>query len=418
MTGFDGTSDEFLKDIEQEKLKLIDLVAQGEIALDGVMSPLTKELMQKLGAQGVDMTSWWAMTSMDWHCPSCGRHKGDIVRLNSKRELMCWLVEHHDHMGDLVKIEFEEQYKMAEVPNADKSAFDYIDRLAQVVAAYDKAIICVDCNEADRDAKRIANTHKHFSYSPLEIRRFVEAKPNVKHVIKHDVAQEIWESHKETFELRLKIIRRIADIALNTHDWFQKIPHTQLARAVTAQAENIAKKNKVSSDFSLLTKKLASTIDVNYSSWRYKANLPPLERPNEADIAYITNVTNLDSWSKVSEDWVCPGCHRKKLQTVRKNNKGKWFFETAKRTYLGKDIVEKGATKIICKDCAILTTKLGEEAARTGGLEIFNCFGDYVAIEEVNSIVKAQEHTMHNVDNYKTDSLIAVIVERMRVLNP
>ena len=63
MTGFDGTSDEFLKDIEQEKLKLIDLVAQGEIALDGVMSPLTKELMQKLGAQGVDMTSWWAMTS-------------------------------------------------------------------------------------------------------------------------------------------------------------------------------------------------------------------------------------------------------------------------------------------------------------------------------------------------------------------
>ena len=56
MTGFDGTSDEFLKDIEQEKLKLIDLVAQGEIALDGVMSPLTKELMQKLGAQGVDLS--------------------------------------------------------------------------------------------------------------------------------------------------------------------------------------------------------------------------------------------------------------------------------------------------------------------------------------------------------------------------
>lgn len=83
--------------------RFFERVSNGSIALDGVMSPLTRELAGRFGTQSVDMTFGWACTPMDWLCPACGRAKPEIVRLNTNGHLMCRLVEHHDHMKDLVK---------------------------------------------------------------------------------------------------------------------------------------------------------------------------------------------------------------------------------------------------------------------------------------------------------------------------
>ncbi|WP_246089440.1 hypothetical protein [Paraburkholderia guartelaensis] len=198
---------------EESRERFFAGVARGSIALDGVMSPLTKTLMERFGTKSVDMTFGWACTPMDWSCPACGRTKPEIVRVNSKGHLMCRLVEHHDHMKDLVKAEFERQCKQQERVIADEFAKRFASRAAPMVSAYDNAMICDDCNSADPTAKSAVGTHKDFSYSPQEIRRFVRPRPNMPHAIDTEAAAGIWREHEHTFALRLKIIERIANIA-------------------------------------------------------------------------------------------------------------------------------------------------------------------------------------------------------------
>ncbi|MGF6997136.1 hypothetical protein P3T25_005512 [Paraburkholderia sp. GAS32] len=96
--------------------------------------------------------------AMDWACPACGRSEPQIAQLNANGSLMCRLVEHHDHMKDPVKTEFERECKSRKVLLADGIGERFAERASQMVSAYANAIICDDCNAADRN----------FSFSPQE----------------------------------------------------------------------------------------------------------------------------------------------------------------------------------------------------------------------------------------------------------
>ena len=70
--------------------KLKEAIENGKcLLLDSITSPLTRRLTTKFGAEGVDMTDLWVRTPQFWACPGCGRNKEHIVRLNSKKQLMC-----------------------------------------------------------------------------------------------------------------------------------------------------------------------------------------------------------------------------------------------------------------------------------------------------------------------------------------
>lgn len=94
-----------------------------------------------------------------------------------------------------------------------------------MISAYDNAIICDDCNTADPKAKGAVGTHRDFSYSPQEIKRFVRPRPNVPHEIDVEEAARIWQANEETFALRLKIVERIAGIAATNTHWYQELPY-------------------------------------------------------------------------------------------------------------------------------------------------------------------------------------------------
>ncbi|WP_228876693.1 hypothetical protein [Paraburkholderia saeva] len=408
--------DELVVALRKSRENFFARVARGQSPLDGVMSPLTRMLIERFGADGVDMTSAWSFTPTDWICPSCGRTKADIVRLNSKQRLMCRLVEHHDHMKDLVEREFKLACKAQDVVVADERAKRFADRASQMVSAYDNTIVCDDCNGADAMAKSAANTHKNFSYSPQEIRQFVRPRPNQPHEIDGDEARRIWKSQTETFALRLKIVKRIAMIAATDAHWHQEIPRMQRAEEVYKNAESIASYNYApGAHYELAGDKCRPLSDV-FDQWRRVVQPKPGSGPSDKDIEYVAKVTSTKFWSRVPDDWCCVTCKRSKRETVRKSKKD-WTFLLSDPDFYDQPSGYPKQRVIACGECGALATNLGKEASLTAGISSDQNYGRYLTISELASIVRPQAYGRHNVDNERVDQLMESLVTRVRMLN-
>ncbi|WP_057395453.1 hypothetical protein, partial [Ralstonia solanacearum] len=359
------TIDETTITPNQAKQRFFDSVARGQTQLDGVMSPLTRTLVERFEATGVDMTLAWACTSTTWSCPACGRTKPDIVRLNSNGHLMCRLVEHHDHMKDLVQEEFERQCKAQQVVVADESAKRFAARASQMVSAYDNAIICDDCNAADPAAKGAAGTHRDFSYSPQEISRFVRPRPNLPHEIDVDEAMRIWQQHEETFLLRLKIVSRIAAIAATNSHWYQELPLGQRAAYVYRHAEYLASCYGAPGAIYELAGDKRRPTPADVSAWRSVLQKRPHKRPRPEDIDYVAKVTCAKHWGAVDEAWCCPACQRAKHETVRQSNAGGWTFRLSDRSFYAPGERYDSKRAVVCWDCGELASHVGKEAYLT-----------------------------------------------------
>ncbi|MFT0174661.1 hypothetical protein ACLKMY_37975 [Paraburkholderia mimosarum] len=401
---------------EESRQRFFAGVACGSIALDGVMSPLTRTLMERFGTKSVDMTFGWACTPMDWACPACGRTKPEIARVNSRGHLMCRLVEHHDHMKDLVKAEFERQCKQQERVVADEFAKRFASRAAPMVSAYDNAMICDDCNSADPTAKSAVGTHKDFSYSPQEIRRFVRPRLNMPHVIDIEEAAAIWQGHEHTFALRLKIIERIANIAATNRHWYQELPYPQRADSVKAHAEYLQQQHGAPGVIYELAGGKQPPPPAHVSAWRHVVHAPPRIRPRPKDIDYVAKVTFAKEWNAVDEGWRCPGCGRTKHDTVRKSNKGDWTLVLADRAFYAPGERYNSRRAVVCGDCGLLATNIGKEACLTAGAKTASNYAQFLTVAEIARVVLPQSHGRHNVKNEEADALVTRVVGRITSL--
>jgi rubredoxin len=402
------------EDSRSERQKLFDRVASGAY-LDGIMSPLSRELAERfnVSTEAIDMTLAWACTPKEWTCPACRRGKRDIARLTDKGKLMCRLVEHHDHMADLVEAEFERQCKTHGKIVADEFAKRFAKRASQMVAAYDNTIICDDCNTADPKAKREADAHKDFSYSPQEISQFVKAKPNVPHEIDPEEARRIWLEQAETFKLRLTIVARIAAIAATNNHWYQEVPRAQRAEEIYSTAKFLAASyGSLTSLYELAGDKRRPAADV--SAWRKTIHQPPRRAPRPEDLDYIAKVSCAKSWSKVDDMWHCPCCQRKKFHTVRLSNKNKWVFDIFAPSFYA--TTERYGTNrgMVCQDCSSLATALGREACLALGVVDESAYAKFLTAQEVALVALSYPHRQHNVDNDQADKLVMLLVERIK----
>ncbi|MCK4118444.1 hypothetical protein ACI2UK_13480 [Ralstonia nicotianae] len=398
------------------KQRFFELVSNGAISLDGIMSPLTRALIERFGAQGVDMTLGWACTPMQWACPACGRSKPEIGRLNAKGELMCRLVEHHDHMQDLVEKEFEHQCKSQKTIVADEFAKRFAARASQMVSAYDNAIICDDCNAADPAAKSAVGTHKDFSYSPQEIRRFVRSRPNAPHDIDVEEAGRIWQQHEETFNLRLKIVARIAAIAASNTHWYQELPRPQRAESVYRHAKHMESMYGFPGAIYELSGDKRRPPPADLSKWRRGAQKRPSRRPSSEDIDYVAKVINAQHWGAVDEWWQCPACDRTKRETVRESNKGDWSFRLSDRSFYARGERYEHKRAVVCWDCSLLASNLGKEACLTVGATTESDYARFLSVSEIALVVRPQPYGRHNVKNDAADALVARLVERITLL--
>ena len=385
----------------------------GEIPLDGVMSPLTRELMQIFGAKGVDMTSWWAWTEPDWICSGCGRSKRELVRLNQKGQLMCRLVEHHDHMQDLLLKRFQEVSAAQDRVVADEFAERFAKRSAQMVSAYDNTIVCNDCNNADALGKASAGAHPDFSFSPGELRRFVIAKAGAPHSIDKNTAKAVWKEQEQTFQLRLRIIDRIARIAATNSHWFQPGDPAGSPRRVETSARRIV--TLMGAHASVLDDLFGpkrSNRNTDATAWRHRKYPAAAKRPTPGDIDHVAKVVAPRLWSAVPDDWTCPGCGRAKAEIVRPSGGNAWSFPIASK-YLRSSDMGKGTQHELCGDCGWTVERIRTE------VEAVSCVSEgrkfmLMGLADITAIAIPQPHARHNFDNVKAEQLIARLAREIQ----
>lgn len=118
----------------------------------------------------------WSKLSDTWQCPGCDRTKFQIMRWTQrftdhtkKHAYMGWMAglhTHHDH--------------------------DAINKLRSQ-PRFKATIICDQCNAIDAQVKRrYRDIDTDFSFSPIEIRKIIISTPHRSHIVKYQLAREIW----------------------------------------------------------------------------------------------------------------------------------------------------------------------------------------------------------------------------------
>lgn len=408
---FEGLASNLLAS-EEAQDAVISAIRNGQITqIDGVMSPISVALSSRLDSTLFDMNSWWVKTPQNWICPACGRGKIDLARLNTKAEIMCHLVEHHDHMKDLLKRRFQEISVNRKEVVADELAEKFAKRSATMVSAYENTIICVDCNNADAQAKKAAKTKSDFSFSPNELLRIIKSESNRPHKIDVDVAKAVWAEQQDTFELRMKIVDRIAGIAASNEHWFQPGDNNCNPELIDRWALAYVHTKGAYGVLAVLSGSMKPKAARPASAWRQTALRPPGVLPPPNEIEHAGKVGNPKLW-KALDDWICPGCHRNKRDIVRKNKDGEWAFPVGKMIFFDVSSPRGRREIFTCADCMKVAQELGKEAVLRVGKEVQG-YGRLVNIEEVRRCVISSPHTRHNIDNDTAELVLEDIEVRL-----
>lgn len=129
---------------------------------------------------GLHYKKLWASLGDDWACPACGRNKFQIMKWTrrfpkSSEKQMGWVAAlhtHHDHS---------------------------LDYLESGIRRFPETVICGQCNSTEGVVKRKLGLPSKFSFSPEEMRYFIQASPHDIHKIDYDIALAIYRSLKKEF---------------------------------------------------------------------------------------------------------------------------------------------------------------------------------------------------------------------------
>lgn len=128
---------------------------------------------------GAHCRSLWNSLSPEWKCPACGRSKREIMRWTRRfvdahgqkcalyAGWMAGVHRHHDHSTGSSSRPFSPP-------------------------RFPETVVCDQCNAADGAAKRFLCLPSDFSFSPAEIRKFVNASPHAKHSVDFEVARALY----------------------------------------------------------------------------------------------------------------------------------------------------------------------------------------------------------------------------------
>lgn len=392
--------------------ELVGAIRAGHTGLDGAMSPQTTSLLVRFGTTSLYMVELWALTPPAWTCPGCGRGKPEIVRLNVHGELMCILVEHHDHMEQALEQHFVEHSTAGGTVVADELCKRFVSRSGPMLAAYDRTVMCQDCNNADASAKKLVGAPRFLSFSPAEIRRFVVPSPNEEHALNEKAVQNVFDEIYPTFLTRMRFVNGIARIAAGNRHWFQPSDEKSRVSAV----RHVAKSKLKSFDYAGGVDVLCGTRrsgNHSYSAWRTKRQPKARRFPKPAEIEHVARVDSPKRWDALADDWHCPVCDRSKVQVIRTTNGSAQFtFLAEHRVFLTPPGMPGRHRVAICGDCWIVGTEVGREACNIIGAsrsQYMQC----VFLAELRTLVVPQPHGRHNVRPDAAQAVLDAIVARL-----
>jgi len=383
---------------------------------DGAWHPQTKAAMKRLSATGLDLNSNWSREPYIWSCPACGRSKPDIFRLTKAGNIKAALELHHDHLEDFYKSEIARQFGKDWVRKLtdDQRHLDHL--VSQMIARFQATLICSDCNELDARIKKTApSIDADFSFSPSEMTRLVEVKPNATHVLRPGVAEEIWEAVRDDFSdrkaLARSIIEKVKAGAFRKERRYgpppKRLDVAWLQREIVPEAAQLFMRE------ALMQLELRSVSHPNLLDKPPKRRRRTVVVPTEADIARIvSDDVGTYKWRMSPDDWICPVCERTKKQVVRKSNAGDWYAAAHKHDECCiRPGYDDGEIRIdqsidhhhafnVCGDCFNVMPELRR---RTTDRDIY---GSFLSADQLRLIVVAAPHQKHLID-WKRASVLA-----------
>lgn len=397
----------------QEALEvMLESFRKGEItSLDGVESANGRAMIERHGQRPFEMNSHWILSAQNWICPCCQRGKVDVSRLGSKGQILAKLVIHHDHMGEVIVEEFCRAFVGEGTDEPQVEGRRLVQRMGDAFAAYERVLICEDCNNADARAKRELGLPAYFSFSVGQIAKFIEPKAHVAHAVDLAIAQQVWEEAREAYELRMRLIRAVAKAAATDAHWYE--PHNRGANPVPVfgwygSGFGLPKIEEWL-DLEALVKALGPSTKLhasNRAKWRTiraKAGKP---LPNNF-LAMLRSAQHMAAnWDELPEDWCCPVCQRSKRDQVYLGPKGQIQFRTPptsrNRAWQG---------QYICNDCQRVVMSMKEEVTERAGHRP-DSYG-YFSPQELRAIVQARPHSPHLIKPKEAEALVQLAIERV-----
>ncbi|WP_141758571.1 hypothetical protein [Duganella sp. HH105] len=320
-------------------------------------------------------------------------------------------------MKDHLLAEFEKISAGLDRVLANEAAEKFAKRSAPMVSAYDNTVICNDCNNADAVAKKLAETHPSFSFSPAEILAFVIASPNAEHKVNPTVATRIWNENRETFHLRMKIVSRIAEIAAKNEHWYQATPYQLHPDYIRQTAESYASSREARRALRVLCGPPRKQNTKAPKAWRAKGINYRVQTPTAGQIEHVAKVTSHKRWQMVAEDWHCPGCRRSKAQIVRPTKQSPWALPITSKVYRDGSAKYGFSSVLVCDDCGSAAVDIVKEAAAVAGVEV-GAYARQIDMGELAQIILPRPHAVHRIANDKADALVEIIAARLRVPLP
>jgi len=211
---------------------------------------LSKKLEKKDAVDDLRVNAAWFETPNDWSCPVCKRSKLELIRADDSGKLFASLEDHHDHISGYIKDFGRELIKSQRSDkhiDEDESRF-LKHRLTPFLERFQRTLICGDCNAADSAAKQqIGDVCKYFSFSPREIREFIEVASNCPHRIMYADAKRVFEGAAPFHHERKALAATWLDRALvDGIHWAEpksgpgRAHYRTISRAVVSFEENIS----------------------------------------------------------------------------------------------------------------------------------------------------------------------------------
>jgi rubredoxin len=355
---------------------------------DGRWSYQTRHAMKKLGAQGLELNSNWALEDQFWSCRGCGRHKREIFRMSANGILLAKLELHHDHLWNECLRRADGLLGQDWRDRLPDGSTIVLDQIRSLVVRFDGAVVCSECNAADGKAKKAVNADPNFSFAVPEIASFITATPHRDHEIDRAAVMAAWEAERPNFERRLAIFDMlVGDLAAGhlqrrtegrlsvDRSMFERIGNREmLADAFGRSANGTANAELLDgmrSDF------LARSVQKDVA--RKDRPKTAARRPSDEEYHNYVPEKVAAKWSETSDDWACPCCGRGKRALMRMSSKKKWTGNI--RSVAQHDILlDKDEIMLrerlfprfpndlhlqemrwvdVCSDCADITTRLG-----------------------------------------------------------
>lgn len=392
---------------------LVKSVSDGEITtIDSVDSPLSTAIKAHHRLTDFEMNAHWIGSSQAWSCPCCGRSKFHISRVGKKNQILAKLVVHHDHMGEALKAAFHVAFEEAGTRDAQIEGNRLVERIGSAFAAYEEVLICEDCNNADTEAKKLLEAPSFFSFSIGQIRSFIQSSAHHPHDVDADAAHQRWKEARPAYELRMELIRTVAQAAATDNHWHEPYDRTMqpiptLGNGHRTGDTTILKWVSTESLYKALGPQ-QKTAPRNLTRWR--TTIPKQGRPLPANFLamLLSDEYRARRWEQVADDWSCPVCRRTKQEILYVGDEGKVSFHIS--TNHGRGAWSSASE--ICNHCNSTLMSLKTEISELTGNRPRDSYA-FVSPNELAGIIRARPHSPHTIHAPEAAALVTTILNRL-----